>query len=246
MLISQSHRFSKLSVPRATRVEDLAVHHARLTLEPLERGFGTTLGDALRRVLLSSLPGCAPTEVTLAQATHAQAVVDGIGEDLLLNLKGAAIRLDACFSPVRSMAYLVEPTRVAHRTDMDRLVLDIATDGSITPCEALDQGARLLMAELDPYAVTHEWRCVTPIDTGGGGWMQPIDALDLSVRSTNCLKAENILVVADLVRRTELELLRTPNLGRKSLQEIKAALAARGLVLGSALPAWPAAGRAAP
>ena len=329
MLISQSRGFSNLSVPRATRVEELAAHHARLTLEPLERGFGTTLGAALRRVLLSSLPGCAPTEVTLAQAAHAQAVVDGLGEDLLhvlLNLKGvafrmqdrqdaslhlradrpgpvhagdilapmgvqvvnpahviahlapgaqldlqikvergrghapghlrraaggrmawgSAIRLDACFSPVRSMAYAVEPTRVAQRTDMDRLVLDIATDGSITPCEALNQGARLLMAELDPYAVTHAWRCVTPIDSGHTDLMRPIDALDLSVRSSNCLKTENIYFVADLVQRTEMELLRTPNLGRKSLQEIKTALAALGLVLGSPLPAWPTAGRAAP
>jgi DNA-directed RNA polymerase subunit alpha len=166
---------------------------------------------------------------------------------------GPAIRLDASFSPVRRVAFAVEPTRVAQRTDLDRLVLDVATDGSITPCEALNQGAGLLMGQLDPFAAC---RLVGPVPPGLGahvsppttpelaGLMRPVDDLDLTVRSSNCLKAENIYLVGDLIQRTETELLRTPNLGRKSLQEIKGALAQRGLALGSTLQDWPPTGRA--
>lgn len=337
MIISESQRCMGLSMPKATRVEALAAHRARLTLEPLARGFGTTMGAALRRVLLSSLPGCAPTQVTLAQAAHEQAAPDRIGEDvvhLILNLKGvvfrmqdrqeatvtlrteqagpvragdiltpmgvqvvnpahviahllpgaqldmqikvevgrgyapgqlqrfaadratggATIRLDASFSPVRTVAYVVEPTRVEQHTDLDRLVLDIATDGSITPCDALSQGAALLMAQLDPFVACRPAGTLEPVSAARlaqqrsyelAGLMRPVDDLNLTVRSANCLKTENILLLGDLVQRTETELLRTPNLGRKSLHEIKGALAARGWTLGSALHGWPPAGRGA-
>jgi DNA-directed RNA polymerase subunit alpha len=164
---------------------------------------------------------------------------------------GSAIRLDASFSPVRRVAYAVEHTRVEQRTGLDRLVLDIATDGSITPCEALGQGADLLMAQLDPFAACRSGTLVEPGAAADeapqqvhehAGLMRPVDDLDLTVRSSNCLKAENIHLVGDLIRYTETELLRTPNLGRKSLHEIKAALAARGWTLGTAVQGWPHTG----
>lgn len=334
MFISESQGLKGLLMPKLTHAEALEAHRARLTLEPLERGFGTTLGAALRRVLLSSLPGCAPTQVTLAPAAHALAAPEGLGEalvQLVLNLKGVVFRmpdrpaarltlradragpvlagdllrprgvevlnpdhviaqllpgaqldlqiqvelgrgyapgllrrcagerlnwgptlhLDASFSPVRRVAYAVEPTRVDQRTDLDRLVLDIATDGSITPCEALSQGAGLLRAQLDPFAGGRSSRPVEPITAGRleqqriyeqAGLMQPIDDLGLSVRSCNGLRAENIHLLGDLIQRSETELLRTPNLGRKSLLEIKGALATRALMLGSTLPDWPPTG----
>ena len=338
MIINESHGRVGLSMPKAARVEALAAHRARITLEPLERGFGTTMGAALRRVLLSSLPGCAPTQVSLAQAPHEQAAPEGIGEDvvhLMLNLKGVVfrmqdrqeasvtlraegaglvragdilapmgvevvnpahviaqllpgaqldmqikvevgrgyapghlrrfageraswgptIRLDASFSPVRRVTYAVEPTRVERRTDLDRLVLDIATDGSITPCEALSLGAGLLRAQIDPFAAGPSGSQIEPVAaareaTRGtyerAGLMRPVDELELTVRSANCLEAENIDLLGDLIQCTETDLLRTPNLGRKSLHEIKAALAQRGLMLGSSLPGWPATGRSGP
>ena len=334
MIISESNERVGLLMPKATKVEELAAHRARLTLEPLNRGFGTTLGAALRRVLLSSLPGCAPTQVTLAQAAHEQVAPEGIDEDvvhLMLNLKGVVfrmhdrqeasltlraeragpvragdiltpmgvqvvnpehviaqlspgaqldmqikvevgrgympgqlrryageranwgptIRLDASFSPVRRVAYAVEHARVEQRTDLDRLVLDIATDGSMTPREALSQGADLLMAQLDPFAACRSGTLDEPVAAARvaqqrahelAGLMRPIDDLDLTVRSSNCLKAENIHLLGDLIQRTETELLRAPNLGRKSLNEIKGALAVRGLTLGSALQGWPPIG----
>lgn len=337
MIISESNGRVGMVMPKVTRVEELAAHRARLTLEPMERGFGTTLGAALRRVLLSSLPGCAPTQVTLARVLHEQAALDGIGEDvvhLMLNLKGVAfrmqdrleadltlraehagpvlageiltptgvqvvnpeqliaqlspgaqldmqikvevgrgyvpgqlrryagkratwgptIRLDAAFSPVRKVTYAVEHTRVEQRTELDRLMLDIATDGSITPCEALSQGATLLMAQLDPFAACRSGTLVESAAAARvaqqrarelAGLMRPVDDLDLTVRSSNCLKAENIYLLGDLIQRTETELLRAPNLGRKSLNEIKGALAVRGLTLGSMLQGWPQTGGSA-
>ena len=331
MIISQSDRLPGLLVPKPAKMEELAPHRARFTLGPFERGFGMTLGSVLRRVMLSCLPGCAPTEVTLAQVAHEQSTPEGIGEDLvqlLLNLKGVVfrmqdrqevilalrveragpvlardilaptdvrvvnpehlianlspgarldmqikvevgrgyvtgalrrypgevlawgsnIRLDASFSPVRRVAYAVEPTRVALRTDLDRLVLDIETDGSISPAEALGRSAQLLMGQLDPFAAPHSRAEVdsavavtTELEREHvlAGLMRSVDDLDLTVRSSNCLKAENIYLVGDLVQRTETELLRAPNLGRRSLNEIKDALAARGLTLNTVLQGWP-------
>jgi DNA-directed RNA polymerase subunit alpha len=334
MSIGETNRHLGLLVPKAKKVEELAFHRARLTLEPFEKGFGTTLGAALRRVLLSSLPGCAPTQVTLAQVAHEQVALDGIAEDvvqLVLNLKGVVfrmqgrqevtlalqaeragpvragdiltpmdvhvvnpehviaqltpgahldlqikvevgrgfvtgqlrrhpgeraawgpvIRLDASFSPVLKMDYAVMHTRVEQRTDLDRLVLEIQTDGSITPDEALREGALLLMDQLDPFAARRvdsqaeaaaETRLARERAHELAGLMRSVDELDLTVRSSNCLNAENIYLVGDLIQHTETELLRTPNLGRKSLTEIKDALAALGLTLGTAVPGWPPTG----
>ena len=318
----------------AARVEEIATHRARFTLEPFDRGVGVTLGAALRRVLLSSLQGCAPTQVTLAQLTpvaHEQATPDGMAEDilhLLLNLKGVVfrmegrrevnlalraehagpvcagdiltpagvrvvnpahvitellpgalldmqikveigrghvpgqlrrhpgerplwgpvIRLDASFSPVRRVDYMVEDTRVGQRVSLDRLVLDIETDGSVSPAEALGQAARLLTDQLEPFAGQHPGPRVPPADLERAarerahrlaGLTRSIDELDLTVRSSNCLKAENIRLVGDLIQFTETELLRTPNLGRKSLNEIKEVLFTMGLMLGTSLRDWP-------
>jgi DNA-directed RNA polymerase subunit alpha len=334
MIIGQSNGRHGLWMPTALKVEELAPHRARLTLEPFERGFGMTLGAALRRVLLSSLEGCAPTQVTLATVAGEHAAPDGLGEDLvhlMLNLKGVVFRLqdrreanlslraegagpvragdilapvgvqvvnpehviarllpgaqldlqikvemgrgyragplrrqhgvraawgaticlDASFSPVRKVDYAVEPTRLGQRTDLDRLVLDIQTDGSIAPDEALGQGALLLAGQLGPLAGRPPGSPVEPVSGQGvaqarahelAGLNRSVDELDLSVRSCNCLKAENIHLVGDLIQRTETELLRTPNLGRRSLGEIKDALAARGLALGTAVPGWLPAG----
>lgn len=338
MFISESNARLGLSMPKLTKVEEIARHRARLTLEAFERGFGTTLGVALRRVLLSSLQGCATTQVSLTQVAHEQAAPDGMGEDvvqLLLNLKdvvfrmfdrqevtlalraeragpvragdiatpagvevvnpehvitrlsaggqldmqikveigrgyvagqlrrypgerdaawGSTIHLDSSFSPVRRAVCTVEHARVEQRTDLDRLVLDIETDGSITPVEALRQGALLLSKQLDPFAaagcdadfqaeLADEALVARERALELAGLLRPVDDLELTLRSSNCLKAENIHLVGDLIQRTETELLRTPNLGRKSLGEIKDALAARGLRLGMAVQGWrPACG----
>lgn len=324
-----------LPTPSATTVEEIAAHRARFTLEPFDRGVGTTLGAALRRVLLSSLQGCASTQVTLAQLTpaaHEHASPDRMAEDLLhllLNLKGVVfrmdgrreanlalrahhagpvcagdiltpagvrvvnpahviaerlpgaalldmqikveigrghvpgqlrrhpgerplwgpvIRLDASFSPVRRVDYVVEDTRVGQRASLDRLVLDIETDGSVSPAEALDQAARLLTDQLEPLAGHHAAPRVPPADLERAarerahqraGLTRSIDELDLPVRASNCLKAENIRLVGDLIQFTETELLRTPNLGRRSLNDIKDVLCTMGLMLGTSLQDWP-------
>lgn len=336
MIISESNGHPRPLLPVAVNVEELERHRARLTLEPLERGVGRSLGTALRRVLLSSLQGCAPTQVTWAQVAHEQAAPDGVDEDvvdLMLNLKdvvfrmqdrqeatvalcveragpvragdiltptgvqvvnpehvivqlspgahldmqikvemgcgyvpgqlrrhlgervpcgqGPAIRLDASFSAVRSVNHFVEPARVKVRNNLDRLVLDIETDGSITPAEAFRQGAQLLMVQLDQFVARQpdslaESSSVVQATLERAheraGLMRLVDDLDLTVRSSNCLKAENIHLVGDLIQHTETDLLRAPNMGRKSLQEIKGALAARGLTLGMAVQGWPPRG----
>jgi DNA-directed RNA polymerase subunit alpha len=280
--------------PRIVDVQNLSPNHARVTMEPFERGYGHTLGNALRRVLLSSMPGYAPTEVQIAGVVHEYSTLDGVREDvvdILLNLKGVVFRLhnraeailslkkkgdgpvtaadiepahdveivnpdhvvahlasggklemqikvesgrgyvpgnmrylleetkgigriilDASFSPVRRVSYSVESARVEQRTDLDKLIMDIETNGAIEPEEAIRYAARVLVDQ------------------------------QLTVRSANCLKAENIYYIGDLIQRTETELLKTPNLGRKSLNEIKEVLASRGLTLGMKLENWPPAG----
>ena len=313
--------------PRIIDVQNVSPYHARLTMEPFERGYGHTLGNALRRTLLSSMPGFAATEVKMAGVLHEYSTIDGVQEDvvdILLNLKGVVLKmhgrdeatltlkksgegvvtagdieqqhdveivnpdhviahlaaggkldmqikveqgrgyiaatsrktgeegrsvgsimLDASFSPVRRVSYSVESARVEQRTDLDKLIMDIETNGAIEPEEAVRYAARILVEQLSVFAdlkgmpAQIEEKKATQIDPV---LLRPVDDLELTVRSANCLKAENIYYIGDLIQRTETELLKTPNLGRKSLNEIKEVLASRGLTLGMKLENWPPAG----
>src|SRR6058998_957117 len=313
--------------PRIIDVQGIAPNHAKVVMEPFERGYGHTLGNALRRVLLSSMPGYAPTEVSITGVLHEYSALDGVQEDvvdILLNLKGVVLKLhnrdhvllklaktgegpitaadiepnhdveiinpehliahltaggkiemeikvekgrgyqpatarikpdggrtigsillDASFSPVRRVSYAVESARVEQRTDLDRLVIDIETNGIIEPEEAVRYSASVLVDQLSVFASlqsTSEERPETSQPQVDPILLQPVDDLELTVRSANCLKAENIYYIGDLIQRTENELLKTPNLGRKSLNEIKEVLASKGLTLGMKLENWPVAG----
>jgi DNA-directed RNA polymerase subunit alpha len=313
--------------PRVIEVDQLGPTRAKVTLEPLERGFGHTLGNALRRILLSSMPGCAVTSVQIDGVLHQYSAMEGVQEDvieILLNLKGVAVvmhgkdeatlslskkgpcvvtagdiqvdhgveiknpdhviahlnnrgqlnmklvvergrgyvpadaresaedetraigrlQLDATFSPVVRVSYVVENARVEQRTDLDKLVLDLETNGTLDPEEAIRRAATILQQQLaafvdlegeKPVEATPNQDVIDPI------LLRPVDDLELTVRSANCLKAENIYYIGDLVQRTEVELLKTPNLGKKSLTEIKDVLASRGLSLGLRLDNWPPA-----
>ena len=317
---------SGLLKPRIIDVQSVSPVQAKVVMEPFERGYGHTLGNALRRILLSSMPGYAPTEVSIDGVLHEYSTVDGVQEDvvdILLNLKGVVFKLhnrevvtlklskegegavragdielphdveiinpehviahlstggklameikvekgrgyvpgnvrnlgdaktignlvlDASFSPIRRVAYAVENARVEQRTDLDKLIVDIETNGVVEPEEAIRYAARVLMEQLSvfadlegtaPVAESSKPAQVDPV------LLRPVDDLELTVRSANCLKAENIYYIGDLIQRTENELLKTPNLGRKSLNEIKEVLAARGLTLGMKLENWPPAG----
>src|SRR5215210_1347810 len=303
---------NSLLKPRIIEVEALGAGHAKVVMEPFERGYGHTLGNALRRVLLSSMVGYAPTEVTIAGVVHEYSSLDGVQEDvvdLLLNLKKdvegpvyasdidlphdvelvnpdhliahltaggnldmqikvekgrgyvpgnvrrlaedtnktiGRIILDASFSPVRRVSYAVESARVEQRTDLDKLVINIETNGVISPEEAIRQSARVLVDQLNVFAALEgtEAAAEAPSRTPSVDpiLLRPVDDLELTVRSANCLKAENIYYIGDLIQRSETELLKTPNLGRKSLNEIKEVLASRGLTLGMKLENWPPAG----
>ena len=318
---------NSLLKPRIIDVQNVSPVHAVVVMEPFERGYGHTLGNALRRILLSSLPGYAATEVSIEGVLHEYSTLDGVREDVvdvLLNLKGVVLKLhnrteavlrlskngegvvkagdietthdvevinpdhviahlapggkldmqikveqgrgyvpgnvrplngenkvigrivlDASFSPVRRVSYQVESARVEQRTDLDRLVIDIETNGSVEPEEAIRYAARVLMDQLSVFADL-EGTPVTAVEAKAPQidpiLMRPVDDLELTVRSANCLKAENIYYIGDLIQRTETELLKTPNLGRKSLNEIKDVLASRGLTLGMKLENWPPAG----
>ncbi len=322
---------SSLLKPKAVQVEQLSAHRAKVVLEPFERGYGHTLGNALRRVLLSSMPGYAPTEVTIAGVLHEYSSIDGVHEDvvnILLNLKGVVFKLhnrdevtlslrkdtegvvsaadiqtphdveiinpehvianlaaggkldmqikvekgrgyvpgtmrrhgdepsksigrivlDASFSPVRRVSYIVESARVEQRTDLDKLILDIETNGAISAEDAVRASAKILVEQLAVFAQLEGGDIDAIVSTAARGGAQfdpvllrPVDELELTVRSANCLKAENIYYIGDLIQRTENELLKTPNLGRKSLNEIKEVLASRGLTLGMKLESWPPA-----
>jgi DNA-directed RNA polymerase subunit alpha len=322
---------TNLLKPKAINVEPLGGHRAKVTLEPFERGYGHTLGNALRRVLLSSMVGYAPTEVTIAGVLHEYSTVDGVSEDvvhIMLNLKGVVFRLhnrdevtlvlrkegegpvtagdiqtphdvevinpdhviahlaqggkldmqikvekgrgyvpgnlrrfgdeptksigrivlDASFSPLRRVSYAVENARVEQRTDLDKLVMEIETNGAISPEEAIRASAKILVEQLAVFAQL-EGSEIAAFDQPAQRQTQfdpillrPVDELELTVRSANCLKAENIYYIGDLIQRTETELLKTPNLGRKSLNEIKEVLASRGLTLGARLENWPPQG----
>jgi DNA-directed RNA polymerase subunit alpha len=321
----QSSAFLK---PRIVDVQNFSPLHAKVTMEPFERGYGHTLGNALRRTLLSSMPGAAPTEVKMNGVLHEYSALDGVQEDVVditLNLKGivlklhnrsevvltlkksgdgvvtagdiepmhdveivnpehviahlaaggkldmeikveqgrgyaaatarqrvteeghtiGSIMLDASFSPVRRVSYAVESARVEQRTDLDKLIIDIETNGAIEPEEAIRYAARILVEQLSVFADLKG----TPTQSEAPRAQQidplllrPVDDLELTVRSANCLKAENIYYIGDLIQRAETELLKTPNLGRKSLNEIKEVLASRGLTLGMKLESWPPAG----
>ncbi|MCL4142436.1 UNVERIFIED_CONTAM: hypothetical protein GTU68_048454 [Idotea baltica] len=313
--------------PRTIDVTELSPTRAKVVLEPLERGFGHTLGNALRRILLSSMGGAAIVEVEIEGVLHEYSSIEGVQEDvieILLNLKDVAIvlnekddvtltlnkkgkgavtagdiqvdstceiknpdhvianitgntelnmqlhvvkgrgyqpsdirandeeetraigrlQLDATFSPARRVAYVVESARVEQRTDLDKLVLDLETNGTIDPEEAIRRAATILQQQLAVFVDLESESLAEPAEKEEEVdpiLLRPVDDLELTVRSANCLKAESIYYIGDLIQRTEVELLKTPNLGKKSLTEIKDVLASRGLSLGMRLENWPPA-----
>ncbi|MCY4043756.1 MAG: DNA-directed RNA polymerase subunit alpha [Cellvibrionales bacterium] len=318
---------SEFLTPKVINVEEFSPTHAKVVLEPLERGFGHTLGNALRRILLSSMNGCAVTEVVIDGVLHEYSSLDGLREDVievLLNLKGLAIvlnekdraelnlvkqgpgvitaadisldhdveiknpdhviavlddngqinmritvekgrgyssadsrlsdedetraigslMLDASFSPVQKVSYVVESARVEQRTDLDKLVLDLETNGTLDPEDAIRRAATILQQQLSVFVDLEseaEAEVVEQQDNIDPILLRPVDDLELTVRSANCLKAESIYYIGDLVQRTEVELLKTPNLGKKSLTEIKDVLESRGFHLGMRVENWPPA-----
>lgn len=319
--------------PHRVDINAIDEHLAKITVEPLERGFGHTLGNALRRVLLSSMSGCAVVEAEIAgkdgPVVHEYTTMEGVQEDvmeILLNLKGIAVRLDgkdevdlslsktgegavtaadiqgdadveivnpehviahltasgslsmqlkirrgrgyspaksrlhadeddrvigrlpidASFSPIRRVTYQIDNAREKDRTDLDRLVIEVESNGSIDPQETIRKAAGILQEQLSVF-VELKVEEGQVADTQGGApvdplLLKPVDDLELTVRSANCLKAESICLIGDLIQRTETELLKTPNLGKKSLTEIKTVLADRGLSLGMKLEGWPPSG----
>ncbi len=322
-----SAAFGELLKPRRVDVEPINDYRAKIIIEPLDRGFGHTLGNALRRVLLSSMPGCAVTEIEIENVLHEYTTIEGVQEDvtdILLNLKGLAIRmhakdeatltlrksgpgeirasditvdhdveianpdhlianltksgelnmtmkvmrgrgykpviiggsdedqaigqlkLDASFSPIRRVSYDVQSARVEQRTNLDKLILEIETNGTIDPEDAVRESAQILRGQLavfvDLEAEEAEVASASNEPEVDPILLRPVDDLELTVRSANCLKAESIYYIGDLIQRTEVELLKTPNLGKKSLTEIKDVLASRGLALGMRLENWPPPG----
>ena len=313
--------------PRVVKVTPSSPRHARVVIEPFERGFGHTLGNALRRVLLSSMPGSAITEAEIEGVLHEYTSIEGVQEDvvdILLNLKQVATRLnareqselrlskkgpgpvragdiqgdhdveilnpelvianltkagelvmtlkiergrgyrpavqrvafeeasrpigrlllDASFSPIRKVTYTVEAARVEQRTDLDKLIIDIETNGTMDAEEAIRRAGSILKDQLSVFVDLQgqdEDRVKPSEHHFEPLLLRPVDELELTVRSANCLKAENIHYIGDLVQKTEVELLRTPNLGKKSLTEIKEVLESHGLTLGMRIEGWPPA-----
>ncbi len=319
---------SGLLKPRLVEVVSKTPNHSRIVIEPLERGFGHSLGNALRRVLLSTIPGCAVTDVEIEGVLHEYTTIEGVQEDvidILLNLKklavvlhskdeveltltknGAgcvtaadislphdveiinpdlvianltqagilnmkirvrrgrgyepvsvrklnseqslvvgALQLDASYSPIVKVAYQVESTRVEQRTNLDKLVIELETNGTVDPEETIKMAATILHDQLSVFVDFEkvndqiEEKEVEIEEVFDPVLLRPVDDLELTVRSANCLKAENIFYIGDLIQRTEVELLKTPNLGKKSLTEIKDILALKGLSLGMRLENWP-------
>ncbi len=314
-----------LLTPRTISVQAYSDTHAKVALEPLERGFGHTLGNALRRILLSSIEGSAITEVEIEGVVHEYSTIEGVQEDvleILMNLKGIALimhsgsegeimlkasgegvvtaadietghdieianpdhviaslnkdgklsmtmkvekgrgyqpasrrasednaaigrlKLDASFSPIRRVAYNVESARVAQSTNLDKLIIDLETNGTVDPESAIRTAATILQDQLSSFVNLQSMEDETAVEEETDIdpiLLRPVDELELTVRSANCLKAENIYYIGDLIQRTEVELLRTPNLGKKSLTEIKDVLASHGLSLGIQLENWPPA-----
>jgi DNA-directed RNA polymerase subunit alpha len=316
--------YKNFLTPKNIQVSTIGRMTSKIVLEPLERGFGHTLGNALRRILLSSMVGATIVEASIEGVLHEYSSIDGVREDvvdILLNLKGVAIRLldrdqatlslvkkgpgiikagditpengveiinpdhviahlteevtvnmtlkaalgrgyvpaasrlgaeesrtvgslilDASYSPVKRVTYSVENARVEKRTDLDRLIIELETNGTLDPEEAIRRSATILQHQLAAFVdLPHESLSeskskeekIDPV------LLRPVDDLELTVRAANCLKAENIYYIGDLVHRTENDLLKTPNLGKKSLMEIKSVLAQRGLSLGMAIKQWP-------
>ncbi|PWG02844.1 DNA-directed RNA polymerase subunit alpha [Sphingosinicella humi] len=311
-----------------------AKRKATFVAEPLERGFGLTLGNSLRRVLLSSLQGAAVTSMKIEGVLHEFSSLQGVREDvtdIVLNVKQVALKMegegtkrlqlsatgpgevtagqiattgdievmnpdliichldegatlnmeliaetgkgyvpaaanrpadapiglipiDALYSPVRQVSYKVENTRVGQELDYDKLTLTIETDGTVTPDDAVAYAARILQDQLQLFVHFDEALTMTQMPTGVAATateaeadanqlnrylLKKVDELELSVRSANCLKNDNIIYIGDLVQKTEAEMLRTPNFGRKSLNEIKEVLSSMGLRLGMDIPGWP-------
>ena len=312
--------------PKQLQIEpgDDSARYATVVAEPLERGFGMTLGNALRRVLLSSLQGAAVTAVQIEGVLHEFSSIPGVLEDvtdIVLNIKGMGLRMngdgpkrmrlratgpgevragqietghdievmnpdhlictldqgakvtmeftvetgkgyiaaaqnrpedapiglipvDAIFSPVTRVSYKVEPTRVGQVTDYDRLAMQVTTNGAVTPEDAVALAARILQDQLQLFINFDEPRLMTeesrPAELPfNKNLLRKVDELELSVRSANCLKNDNIVYIGDLVQKSEAEMLRTPNFGRKSLNEIKEVLAHMGLHLGMEISNWP-------
>lgn len=320
--------FNDLLKPRRVDVELISNTSATVVIEPLDRGFGHTLGNALRRVLLSSMPGCAVVEAEIEGVLHEYTTIEGVQEDvtdILLNLKGLAImmhakdeavltlkksgpgtvyanditidhdveianpnhvianltkagelnivmkaargrgykpvligeadeveqtigqlKLDASFSPIKRVTYEVQSARVEQRTNLDKLVLEIETNGTIDPEDAIRQAATILRSQLAVFVDLEAEEVIEASQTNEPEidpiLLRPVDDLELTVRSANCLKVESIYYIGDLIQRTEVELLKTPNLGKKSLTEIKDVLASRGLSLGMRIENLPSAG----
>ena len=314
-----------LLVPTEIQVEDINETTSKITLEPLERGFGHTLGNALRRILLSSMPGAAITDVKIEGISHEYSTIEGIREDvidILLNLKDmpvnllegtsaeikldmagpsevtassfevpgnvelvnpdhhvaslvdkvnltltatvktgrgyepadlrgeeetqvGALKVDASFSPVKRVAYSVENARFEKRTDLDKLIVELETDGTLNPKEAIEHSATIMQQQLAAFVnldAIAEQEAKKEQNDFDPLLMRSIEELELTVRSTNCLKAESIFLIGDLIQRSEFDLLKTPNLGKKSLNEIKDVLASKGFALGTTIDDWPPMG----
>ena len=315
--------------PRIVDVDIVSPQRAKVVLEPMERGFGFTLGNSIRRVLLSSIPGFAITQVKIDGVVHEYSTLDGVQEDVvdvLLNIKKIALKMhntteatitlnkseegpvtagdfevghdveiinpdhviahlnkggklnieakvemgrgyqpvpvrtkgtesdnvlgfimiDASFSPITKVSYIVESARVEQRTDLDKLIMDVETNGVVDAEQAIRDAARILMGQLSVFANLESE--LTEVEVQQAPVIDPlllrtVDDLELTVRSANCLKAENIHYIGDLVQRNESDLLKAPNLGRKSLNEIKDILSAKGLSLGMVVEDWTVAGQ---
>ena len=314
-----------LLVPTDIQVDDMGLNVSKVTLEPLERGFGHTLGNALRRILLSSMPGAAVTDATIDGVAHEYSTIEGVREDvidILLNLKDlpvkviegtsatlvldiagpcevsassfevpgnvelvdldhhiativdkvslkmsvtvktgrgyepadsrdeedsaiGALKVDASFSPVRRVAYSIDNARFEKRTDLDKLIIELETDGTIDPKMAIEHCATILQQQLAAFVdldAIAEQEAKKDQNDFDPLLLRSIEELELTVRSTNCLKAESIFLIGDLIHRSEFDLLKTPNLGKKSLNEIKDVLASKGLSLGMVVENWPPLG----
>ena len=316
--------FNNLLKPRIVNIENVSLNNTKVTLEPLERGFGHTLGSALRRIMLSSIVGSSITELSIEGVQHEYSTIEGVQEDvidIMLNLKdvsfkmngnssatltlaknevglvtasdielkndieivnpnhvianittkGASLNMqievsegigyssagqrihddnrivgsllvDASYSPIKKVSYKVDSARVEQRTDLDKLIIELETDGTIDPEECIREAATILHDQVSVFVdlkAIEEKEQKTEEAQIDPNLLRPVDDLELTVRSANCLKAENVYYIGDLIQRSENELLKTPNLGKKSLTEIKDILGTYGLSLGMKLDNWP-------